>query len=99
MHLQTLRENIYVVKTLREFVYVDEDGKDQGSNGEVEPHTPGQQLLQVGVWDQAGTILLYSRSPILFLAFHIQYARRPKTSPTCSWTIRAYESSAARGAI
>ena len=24
---------MYIVKTLREFVYVDDDGKDQGSNG------------------------------------------------------------------
>jgi len=26
------RENLYIVKTLKEFVYVDEDGKDQGQN-------------------------------------------------------------------
>ncbi|CAD6586667.1 MAG: hypothetical protein CYPHOPRED_003628 [Cyphobasidiales sp. Tagirdzhanova-0007] len=26
------QENMYIVKTLREFVFVDEDGKDQGSN-------------------------------------------------------------------
>jgi len=26
------RENLYVVKTLREFQYIDEDGKDQGAN-------------------------------------------------------------------
>lgn len=28
------RDNIYVVKTLKEFMYVDEMGKDQGANGE-----------------------------------------------------------------
>lgn len=28
------RENLYIVKTLREFVYVDDEGKDQGANGE-----------------------------------------------------------------
>lgn len=27
------RENLYIVKTLREFAYVDDEGKDQGSNG------------------------------------------------------------------
>lgn len=29
------RDNIYVVKTLKEFQYVDEYGKDQGANGEL----------------------------------------------------------------
>lgn len=28
------RENLYIVKTLKEFQYIDEEGKDQGSNGE-----------------------------------------------------------------
>ncbi|ORZ07800.1 hypothetical protein BCR41DRAFT_360057 [Lobosporangium transversale] len=28
------RENIYIVKTLKEFQYIDEEGKDQGSNEE-----------------------------------------------------------------
>jgi hypothetical protein len=28
------RDNMYVVKTLREFQYIDEGGKDQGANGE-----------------------------------------------------------------
>lgn len=27
------RENLYIVKTLKEFQYIDEDGKDQGANG------------------------------------------------------------------
>lgn len=27
------RDNLYIVKTLKEFQYIDEDGKDQGSNG------------------------------------------------------------------
>lgn len=31
---RTNRENIYIIKTLREFVFVDDDGKDQGANGE-----------------------------------------------------------------
>lgn len=28
------RKNIYIIKTLREFQYVDEDGRDVGQNGE-----------------------------------------------------------------
>lgn len=28
------RKNIYIIKTLREFIYVDEDGRDVGQNGE-----------------------------------------------------------------
>lgn len=32
------QENIYLVKTLREFVFVDEDGKDQGANGRLLLH-------------------------------------------------------------
>lgn len=27
------RKNIYIIKTLREFIYVDEDGRDVGNNG------------------------------------------------------------------
>lgn len=27
------KENFYVIKTLKEFQYVDEEGKDQGANG------------------------------------------------------------------
>jgi len=27
------RDNIYIVKTLKEFQFIDDDGKDQGSNG------------------------------------------------------------------
>ena len=27
------KTNLYVVKTLTEFQYIDEDGKDQGANG------------------------------------------------------------------
>ena len=27
------RKNIYIIKTLREFIYVDEDGRDVGQNG------------------------------------------------------------------
>jgi epsin len=29
------KDNIYIIKTLREFQYIDEDGKDQGMNGMV----------------------------------------------------------------
>lgn len=31
--MQLRRENVYIVKTLKEFQYVDEYGKDQGANG------------------------------------------------------------------
>jgi len=27
------KDNIYIIKTLREFQYIDEDGRDQGLNG------------------------------------------------------------------
>ena len=30
------RKNVYIIKTLREFQYVDDDGKDVGQNGEDE---------------------------------------------------------------
>lgn len=30
------RDNVYIVKTLKEFQYIDEDGKDQGSNGKCQ---------------------------------------------------------------
>jgi epsin len=35
------RKNIYIIKTLREFQYTDEDGRDVGQNGRlrsVKPH-------------------------------------------------------------
>lgn len=27
------RKNVYIIKTLREFMYIDEDGRDVGQNG------------------------------------------------------------------
>ncbi len=35
------KENFYVIKTLKEFQYVDEEGKDQGANGAffLEPYS------------------------------------------------------------
>jgi epsin len=27
------RQNIYIIKTLREFIYIDEEGRDVGQNG------------------------------------------------------------------
>ena len=32
------RKNIYIIKTLREFQYIDEDGRDVGQNGEQGLH-------------------------------------------------------------
>lgn len=29
------RQNIYIIKTLREFQYIDEEGRDVGQNGET----------------------------------------------------------------
>jgi epsin len=29
------RKNVYIIKTLREFQYVDEEGRDVGQNGEL----------------------------------------------------------------
>ncbi len=34
------RKNIYIVKTLREFQYIDEDGRDVGQNGRISPNPP-----------------------------------------------------------
>lgn len=31
------RKNLYIIKTLREFQYVDEDGRDVGQNGNADP--------------------------------------------------------------
>lgn len=31
------KDNIYIIKTLREFQYLDEEGRDQGANGTI-PH-------------------------------------------------------------
>jgi hypothetical protein len=35
------RKNIYIIKTLREFQYVDEDGRDVGQNGDLFCHSQG----------------------------------------------------------
>lgn len=41
------RKNIYIIKTLREFQYIDEDGKDVGQNGILSPIAqPFQTLTQ-----------------------------------------------------
>ena len=41
------QENIYIVKTLREFEYVDEQGKDQGANGVLRQNVFNFSLLTV----------------------------------------------------
>ena len=38
------RKNIYIIKTLREFTYIDEDGRDVGQNGET-AHSENVQRL------------------------------------------------------
>lgn len=39
------RKNIYIIKTLREFQYVDEDGRDVGQNGMRISRTPIETML------------------------------------------------------
>ena len=39
------RKNIYIIKTLREFTYVDEDGRDVGNNGELSQYMPRYVML------------------------------------------------------
>jgi epsin len=39
------RKNIYIIKTLREFQYADEDGRDVGQNGKLNPALRGGALL------------------------------------------------------
>ena len=39
------RKNVYIIKTLREFQYADEDGKDVGNNGEYVSVLGMQQLI------------------------------------------------------
>lgn len=43
------RKNIYIIKTLREFQYVDEDGRDVGQNGEHCVGRAGRAQLLTGV--------------------------------------------------
>jgi len=33
------KQNIFIIKTLREFIYIDEDGRDVGQNGTLRPVT------------------------------------------------------------
>lgn len=40
------RKNVYIVKTLREFQYVDDDGKDVGQNGTTIPKVPLSKLTR-----------------------------------------------------
>jgi ENTH domain len=39
------RKNIYIIKTLREFQYIDEDGRDVGQNGKFDYHLKTFQLI------------------------------------------------------
>lgn len=44
------RKNVYIVKTLREFQYIDEDGRDVGQNGEYGNRwvsSPGLLLMDI----------------------------------------------------
>ncbi|KAK3342467.1 ENTH domain-containing protein [Neurospora tetraspora] len=50
------KQNIFVIKTLREFMYIDEDGKDVGNNGRE--HTPIRGLVCIRVAAKDLTALL-----------------------------------------
>lgn len=42
------RKNIYIIKTLREFQYIDEEGKDVGQNSGFKcPSAPGTLLISL----------------------------------------------------
>lgn len=41
------RKNIYVIKTLREFQYIDEEGRDVGQNGSSAKHGSFEIILTV----------------------------------------------------
>ena len=57
------RKNVYIIKTLREFIYIDEDGKDVGANGEF------------GSWINVNRVLTLS-SPSFCKRAHIPDSRR-----------------------
>jgi hypothetical protein len=40
------RKNIYIIKTLREFIYIDEDGRDVGQNGMQSQNIPDSKLTR-----------------------------------------------------
>ena len=40
------RKNIYIIKTLREFQHIDEDGRDVGQNGKRVSHRSKNRLLR-----------------------------------------------------
>ena len=56
------RKNIYIIKTLREFQYIDEDGKDVGQNGRL-TITPcwGRRLILLSANIGKRTYLAHSR--------------------------------------
>ena len=41
------RKNIYIIKTLREFQHIDEDGRDVGQNGKRAVHGSESKLLRL----------------------------------------------------
>jgi hypothetical protein len=49
------RKNIYIIKTLREFIYIDEDGRDVGQNGMQSPTIPSTKLTQASSSLREGT--------------------------------------------
>jgi ENTH domain len=56
------RKNIYIIKTLREFQYVDEEGRDVGQNGRL-----AQRSVQRNAADGSKFVYLRRNSPLSFL--------------------------------
>lgn len=48
------RKNIYIIKTLREFQYTDDDGRDVGQNGSSSCCIRGLEIVANGVSSSAG---------------------------------------------
>ena len=56
------RKNIYIIKTLREFQYVDEEGRDVGQNGKIASlSVRGRRLISCSPCIRQGTHLSHSR--------------------------------------
>lgn len=58
------RKNVYIIKTLREFQYVDDDGKDVGQNGQqkYKPISTGADHEQCAYQPKSLPLLSWTRS-------------------------------------
>lgn len=48
------KDNIYIIKTLREFQYLDEEGRDQGANGTSPTQTSSGDFALTSMMFQSG---------------------------------------------